>query len=121
MISGMRRFRNGNTKTSSQKTWPRYASPWSPRAGTPASRSLVWGETVCSRWKMCRRTRAAVASEPSRGVTGSASTSSSMSNVRQRWCQASPCAWSSSAKVPARAMAVRASRPHSLMARSREV
>src|SRR5665648_96093 len=39
---------------SSQKMWPRYASPCHPRAGTPTSRWIVCGDTVCSRWKICR-------------------------------------------------------------------
>ena len=42
--------------SSSQKTCPRYASPCSPRAGTPTSRSIVLVDTVWTRWKTCNRT-----------------------------------------------------------------
>ena len=53
--SGSRRLRNGKTNRASQNTCPRYASPTSPRAGTPASMSATCSEMFASRWKMCRR------------------------------------------------------------------
>ena len=56
MISGNRKFNNGKMNSSSQNTWPRYASPWSPRAGTPASRSAVFSDAVWSRCSRCSRT-----------------------------------------------------------------
>ena len=49
VMSGIRRLRNGNMKSSSQKMCPWYASPCKPRAGTPASLSMVFVDTVCSK------------------------------------------------------------------------
>ena len=46
VISGVRKLSVGKMKSSSQKMWPRYASPCQPRAGTPTSRPMVFGETV---------------------------------------------------------------------------
>ncbi|OAX67806.1 hypothetical protein A5N15_00365 [Rothia kristinae] len=34
---------------------PRYPSPCSPRAVTPASASSMLGPRVCTMWKMCSR------------------------------------------------------------------
>ena len=79
--------------SSSQKMWPRYASPCSPRAGTPASRSAVFGDTVCSRCSRCSR----------RMRNSSVKSSNSMDSRSHRCTQSVRCPSSNSANRPSRA------------------
>ena len=58
--SGSRQFRYGKMKSSSQKMCPRYASPCSPRAGTPTSSDAEFFDTVWSRCSRCRLRLSAV-------------------------------------------------------------
>ena len=109
---GRWKLRNGKMNISSQKMWPRYASPCQPRAGTPTSRSSVCGETVCNRWKMCRCRTVSV---------HSFALSNWMSKRFHRLLQAPSCRASRPAKSSAPATVSRASARLSEIARSREV